>query len=158
MSLWGLTRFSLAHQYHTLLTASRLRRSCILLQRLPVLAQGRKEGSAYPAHDRAIIRAIRADDGGRFAIGVGQIVRHSSTFVTLHNTDLSCIATTPKTDGCSGECLRSSPTATLCYWGPPPRPPASLSMANPRWRNGDRSSRPPTSKRSNPVSKAPAGE
>jgi hypothetical protein len=69
---------------HLCLTASRLhsRRSGISLQRLPVLAKGRKEGSAYPAYDRAIIRAIRIDDGGGLAIGAGQVVCHG---VHLHD-------------------------------------------------------------------------
>jgi hypothetical protein len=72
---------------HLCLTASCLhsRRSRILFQRLPVLAKGRKEYSAYPAYDRAIIRAVRIDDGGGLAFGAGQVVRH------LMNTFTRCI-------------------------------------------------------------------
>jgi hypothetical protein len=101
--------FSIPHQYPSFLTASCLnsRRSRISLQRLPISAEGRQEGSAGAAYHRAIIRAIRIDDGGGLAIGAGQVVRHLMyTFKKLHNTDLSCIATTPKADGCSGECSR----------------------------------------------------
>jgi hypothetical protein len=96
---------SIPNIFCCLLTASRLhsRRSCILFQKLPVLGKGRKEGSAYPAYDRAIIRAIRIDDRGGLAIGASQVFRHLMyTLMTLHNTDLSCIATTPEADGCSG--------------------------------------------------------